>query len=72
MDDGLARTHPRTCTAPMIDGDNSGNALTAKDGGRSLAIDPGDAGAGVCATGGDGSLLRYCSYASVRRGHRRR
>lgn len=56
----------------MIDGDNSGNALTAKDGGRSLAIDPGDAGAGVCATGGDGSLLRYCSYTSVRRGHRRR
>lgn len=50
----------------MIDGDNTGNALTGKEGGQSLAIDPGDGGAGVCATGGDGSLIRYCSYTSVR------
>lgn len=54
-----------TLAVSMIDGDNSGNALTGTDGGQSLAIDPGGGGAGVWATGGDDSLIRYCCSTGV-------
>lgn len=64
-------TPPPTCVVPLIDGDTGGNALTGRDGGQSLAIDPGVAGAAVWATGGGDSLIRCCSYTAVTRGHRR-